>query len=522
VTLVSNAAVVSVIFSYIHLVEKNTAITVLGLTIVPRESFLLLGLAVAVMIIVSLLFATSQYYARSNAISAMGRFEKQCTVRAMELFQLLPDARADAAQRLLRSKKLLHLVKTDATHCGMAVKFIGFGLQSLLMLIFAILVMFALDARTTTIVCALGLIIIAAQYPSNLFAATAAADHNRTRPAMQARLTALLDRAARQPRWSSNTRLERDITEFFHKAAPNQHIAAAENKFRAIEVSGLTTRVGSALILGGMVMSFGSSVIRGEVNWAALTAYLALLRSALTSITAVFQTVTMVTRMYPQIQEFAEFVLSASQAESTLPTTGRTARIGYTVRGFNELGERAHVTAPPGAVVGFMVAPGYGRDAAIDLQWALRVHHQDEESDDFVTVDLAVPPPATSDPQCIDKWLDDLRCGDRLEEALSRLADSAADVILIDRKAFEVMPPARWMYWRQLFRDRLIVVVYTDPDDAFGQCGESLLIFYQEPGELAWRPKPSQGWSSQSLEDLLTGGRRVGRPESEGGEDLLE
>ncbi|MGB5832146.1 MAG: hypothetical protein WBG92_09180, partial [Thiohalocapsa sp.] len=265
ISLASNMAVVGIIYIYISLVERGQPISLLGVTAVPSESFSLLALVVSGLIGVSLVFAASQYYARSNAIKAMGAFEKRCTIRTLNLYRLLPNPRAKEADRILKKKKLLHLAKTDATYCGMAVKFLGFGVQALLMLVFALAVMFILDAPTTFLVSGLGLLIIASQYPSTLFAATATAIHTRTRPEMQSRLLALLDYIARQPRHSEDQRLSTKIAGFFDIRAIHLHIEAAENRFRAIEISGLTTRIGSAVILGGMVLVFGTSVLKGEV-----------------------------------------------------------------------------------------------------------------------------------------------------------------------------------------------------------------------------------------------------------------
>jgi len=518
-TLASNAGIVLVIFSYIRFVDSNRPISLAGLSIIPRESFLLLGLAVTAMIVVSLIFALSQYAARSNAISAMGAFEKRCTVRALQLVRLLPDPRAEIAQSLLRHRKLFHLVKMDATHCGMAVKFLGFGLQSLLMLIFAVVVMFVLDPRTTALVCGVGIIIIAAQYPSNLFAATSAVVHDRTRPEMQNRLTALLARASRQPRWSANSLVDTDIVSFFDQRAPLQHIASSENKFRAIEISGLTTRIGGALILGGMILSFGASVIRGDVDWAALTAYLALLRSALTSITAVFQTVTMVSRMYPQIQEFSEFVLSASKAEVAQEASeSRVGRNRFILQALNEQGESDELTIAPGTLVALCVAPGYGREVATDLHWCLRAHCKDGDDSIPVTIDLALPAPARGDRNTIEKWKNDVERTDAINNALGNLADAGTDIILIDRNAVDLLAPDNWEWWKEILNERLVVIVYTDPQSPVADIGEPLILFYQRAGELGWRNNVREAWPLEQNALLFSGGRTVA-PNAADGED---
>jgi hypothetical protein len=519
VALGANAAVLGLIFRYVSLVEGNEHLSILGTQIYPRESFLLLVVAVVALLAVSLVLAFSQYLARSSAIVAMVGFEKRCVLRAIGLSRLLPDPRAHRADEILQTKKLFHLVRSDAIHCGFAIKFIGFGIQALLMFLFALGVMFVLDAQTTMVVCGLGLIVVAAQYPSNLFAAASTAIYTSTRTEVQKGLMALLGRASALPRPRKPDALDEDVEAFFEQPAASRHMKAAENRFRAIEVSGLTMRFGGALILGGIILAFGILVLEGRIDWASLLAYLTMLRLALSSITSVFQTVTMVTRLYPDIQEYAEFVASASLAKKPLPSKKTDqAREPIEIRAAREANGPDALMLERGTRCAFMAPLAYGRDVAADFQRALGFQTDEADTDRAVVVDLAVVPPRAGDTDSSADWID------ALTSALQRFYEEGTDVILIDRRAADAMQAGAWEDWCERLRDRLLIVVYAQRGRPVADLGEEILFLKDSASAgLRWLPVPKGGLSPGAADKIWHGKPAASKTTSEEEDvDLLD
>jgi len=499
ISLIANAAVVGLIFAYVRMVENDRQLSLFGFTLYARESLLMLALAVIALLFVSLLFAVSQYIARSSAISAMGAIEKHCTIRAIALYRLLPDPRAQRADEILRTTKPLHLAKTYSTHCGMAVKFIGFAVQSLMMSLFALGLMFFFDPKTTLIICGLGLIVIAAQYPSNLFAAKSTAIYTETLPRVQEGLLSLLQRASAQPRHLDPGELHRDLSGFYMKRVPKRNMQATEDRFRSIELSGLTMQFGGSLILGGMILAFGVTAIQSEVDWANLVAYLMLLRLALSNVTSLFRTVTMVARMYPSIQEYADFTLSASRAEAPLPALSPSLGpepIRLSAKNVEDGSDG--VTLEPGTRYAVTAPVAYGRDLAADFQRALGFASMPPANyQHLVSVDIALPPPQGNGAKTIRDWVTATSRQGKIASALARLAQSCANVILVDRHLVDAMSDEQRRNWSETLRDRCLIVVYTDRRRPVADLGEQIAFVRDQFGALQWAAVPDKGFSER-------------------------
>lgn len=427
-TLGANASVVGVILGYVWLVENNVPLSIFGMATYPRESFLLLALAVAALISASLVLAISEYFAGANSIRGMVGLQKHCTLRAIELYRHLPDPRALPAGEILKEKPISYLAGGDANQCGLAIFFIGPGIQSLFMLLAAVGVMAFLDPKTTMVVCGLGLIVVAAQYPSNLSAATWATQYTRTRAEVQEGIRSLLDRLSAHPRHYDNEDLSTELRQYFNDPVPRLHFQAAEGRFRAKEISGLTMRFGSALILGGVIMVFGISVLRQQVEWSTLLAYLTLLRIALGSATSVFQTVTSVTRLYPDIQVFSDYVRSASQAEAPLEGKQSGALI-FSLRTMTVDGVEQELQLQPGFRCALMAPESYGREVAISLQLAVQTRDASAGTQSPASVDIAMMRPGKGRAKAASGWRDEEA------PALSRLSEKGDNIVLVDRRA---------------------------------------------------------------------------------------
>jgi hypothetical protein len=228
-------------------------------------------------------------------------------------------------------------------------------------------------------------------------------------------------------------------------------------------------RFSGSLILGGVIMAFGIAVIRQEVEWSTLITYLTVLRIALGSATSVFQTITSVTRLYPDIQDYADYVKSASLAEAPLAARPRDGR-NLWLRAMDVHGEPHELELAPGTLCALMAPANYGRDVAARVQRALAPMAMHSEPPAAVRVDLAMARPEKGTEKPVSEW-----CREEAP-ALERLLATGTEVVLLDRRAVAAMGATAWARWCERLSDRLLLIVYTEPGRPAADLGERLLL----------------------------------------------
>jgi hypothetical protein len=381
-SLASNAAVVGSIYLYVRLVERNPTLELWGYTLIPRESVLLLGAFVGSVLGGLLVFAVSDYIARTASLRMHRLYQEEATRQTLHLMRHLPDPRAAAASVLLEGVGLRRYYGEYPRSCGWTMRFIGNAIPSLAVFLGAYATLLWLDPGTTLMVTLLGLAVVAAQYPANLFAATASNLVDETRGYYAARLAAVVDAVDRSAGGPAQDALAERIDRLYDDPQVIRYETANEDRYRALEISALSMQTGGALVLAVILFTIAGGIIADSGNWAVLVVYATLLRQLLSSATGVFRAVTMFSRFSPHIQAYRGFVVAASQAAEktaeTVPSPEQLRLAAYDLDGV-----AGAVTLRRGERFVLVSRGAVGRSLALSLQRAAVLARPSGEKDSY-------------------------------------------------------------------------------------------------------------------------------------------
>ena len=366
----SNAAIVGVLYLYVRLVEANAPIRVLGIELLPRESFALLALAILGVAVAIIANAISDYIARAAALRLHRRFQEHSVRRSLRLLRVLPDARAPEAATLIQGAGKRRILSEYPRHCGWTLRFVGNAVPSLVLFVAAYVSLLALDFRTTLVVSIMSLAVVAGQYPVNLLAATASATADALRPDYQRQLQALVEAADTSPRFSPDDSFDRAGSELFRNPVVVRYMDADEDRYRAMELSGLFMRGGGGVVLAAMLLAIGWGLLQHGGDWAVLVIYATILRQLLGAATQVFRALTTFSRFSPYIHAYNAFVVSANRALDP-HAAGPSPPPRFALQARSEMGGERLFNAPPGSIVGLYASCGLRRELGLWLQRAL-------------------------------------------------------------------------------------------------------------------------------------------------------
>jgi hypothetical protein len=532
VTLAGNAAAVGIIYLYVKLLQHDAQHSVLGHVIRARESTLLLGLVVSGLLVALLAFAVSDYISKATALRLTRRYEERTFKRVLRLYRLLPDPRARGAELVLDAATPRQLAMLYARNCGWSVRFVANAVPAIFMFFFALGTLVLLDPITTLVVLVLGLGALAAQYPANLFAAKASKTVDQTQRHVSDAFNALMERLNRSPRPEGPDALDTEIERFFEEPRAHRYMDANEDRFRAMELSGLSVRVGGALVLAAILLTIAASLLKHGGDWAVLIAYLGVLRLLLNSTTQLFRAVTVFSRFYPYTKELQDFITATEAAREPPIRAADRATAGelrIAAQGF----ERDIDTLPlrPGSLVGVWVMRGYGRDLERALMRAVQPPNAAGAAQP--RCELVITPPSAGQIEswgqegsqgAREAWIEGLRRQGELEMGLERAERHGAELLLIDRVALEALPPDRWAEWRRRLADRVLAVVYADPRMPPVDLGESLLLVRTRSDHFFWEEIPPDGLTAAARAKLhpLLALRMGPETRARGSDDLVD
>ena len=512
ISLAANVGAVAVIYWYVRLLESNASVEWFGKTFAARGSIEMLIVTVAGLLTLLQLYAVSQYVARSHAIRASRLFEERCSGDALAASCRLPDPRARQAEEILAECQLIHLVTMNARYCGMAVRLLANGVGALLVFMVSLAVLFWLDAFMTSIVVLVGFVIVAAQYPPVKAAAAEGKRWAETRKSVNKSVASLLRGLNAVPRHAAVAGPDSDSGRFLNSAQVQQNLDAWEGRLRAIDRSTLTMQLGGGALLAGLILFVGLSFIRGEPDWAELIVYVTMLRLLLANLTSLFRALTGVSRFYPQIQSYRDFMRSATLTLGNPDMDrGRSPGSFLTLEAVDHQGRSGSLRLQRGQIYAILAAPGYGRDLLGYLTRAEKASVEPGMKLPIWTMDLATRPPpaellearaALGNDERLDDWLAGQRSQGTAARGLAGVEASGAGLVLFDRLMIDTLKNGEWQAWKDRLATRVLLIVYQDTYPALFDQGEEIVFVPNDSGEFCWIDASESGFSEREWRSL--------------------
>jgi hypothetical protein len=522
VNLMSNATLIAVLFGYVKLLQENTVLRSAWFSGNARDSLLLLALVVTGIGLAFTLYAASEYVGRSAALRLARTYQEQVFRRVMYRFLEHQIDQNEGAAKITDRVPLRLLAINYAANSGWALRFIANALPAVALVGFSLCTMLWLNPLITGLLAVLGTLIIAAQYPANLFAASSTALADRLRRHLLGAFKALQDRINRTPTLPGNHEhpFGADIDAFFSAPDIARYMQANENRFRAMELSSLTMQVGGAVMMVTLFALIGLQIVVRGGDWAVLAAYIALLRLMVSNMTSVFRAITVFSRFYPYIKDLRLYLEEPTTQPATPslqnvpPSTSHPIQLNAT----DLEGRASPLELVPGSVIALRAIRGYGRD----LMWNLNkvICRSTPQYQEPVSCALVLSPPSSeqvgrwgSSASTVDRsrWISNLG-EDSVKEALERALTSVASVLLLDRIALEALSEEDWNEWRRRLSNHVAIIVYaetipphprirpelhaaaelTDPA-TFRDFGETLFLVQARNNGFVWSQLPETG-----------------------------
>lgn len=304
------------IFATARALERGATLTFMGLTFTPRESPA--GLALIAVFSTALLAAAGVviYFSRTRGIGLRRRYEEFCSKRVLLLASKLPLPTADVANRILAENGVSMIAHRHARTAGRVLWTLVNGSIPVGRAIIALVVMFAISWYwTLAVVCVMpvaGYLL----YGVNVSAARASWRRDRrAAPASRAKRLAMQHLVSNAAPLSETDAV---MGELFHKGKGRKMTDAFFERFVIRERAQLVSNLFAATAILAVLLVAGMEVFKGQLSWTALLAYLVALRIFLSSTRGVLGVLLQVSRFYPYLRRYCDFVQDARAAERTV------------------------------------------------------------------------------------------------------------------------------------------------------------------------------------------------------------
>ncbi len=364
-------AAFGLVFAYAHALERDRQWTWMGRAWVPRESPELL-IAVALIAAICLVVAAGLVYrARTEIIHVRRRYEEFCRHRALLLASRLPFPSADLANRILAENGLPTIAYRQARLCGRALMIVLRGTFPAGRAVIAFAALFLIHWRWSLVVVLLLPVAAYVLYGVNVAAARASwRQERKARPAALAkrRLIGLIHR-------QTFTRTEADtlLRETHEQGSAGEAMDAFYARFLIRERAQWVANLFVAGALLVLLVIAGQTVFGGHMTWAIFLAYLFALRVFLLSSRNLVTTVVQISRMYPYLRSYADFVDDARRADRRMPAPECSRTVVIASPPLNQPeAQAAQLTLMPGQRVWWLTSRPVDRALAAQLQICLR------------------------------------------------------------------------------------------------------------------------------------------------------
>lgn len=511
VFLCGNAALLGTIFLYVSLLEHNHPVQLPPLVLQPRESMLLLTAFIAVVTLGLLTIATSEYIVRTAALRMFRRYQEESTRVALRLAQRLPTGCAPELAAPAAGSGLRRYYTEYPRSCGWTMRFIANAFPSLMLLCLGFILLVWLDLLIALLVFLLGLLLVAAQYPSNLFAASASNIVDQTRSAVAQRLRTLAARIEQIPvQYEADDSTAVSAERFFDDPVARRHQAAQYDRYRALELSALTMQAGGGVMLAFLLFIIVRGPLMEGGEWATLAVYATLFRQLLGNATSIFRAVTVFSRFSPHINAFRSLVMSLERSRCCAPPPLPTS-LTLAARPLD--GEEASPALHRGERFHIISRNNPGRRLALDLQAIV-----------FEANPAGVGPPGARPclPSIHYRTAHEEQSAKSLETVLRRLLEQFAGIFLLDNREYSSLDQSARGRVSEFVRTGALAIVSAKTPRKLAQ--NALLLVQDLHGRWYWVRVGEAGLSQSNRRKIEALLRRPSDGAADGsvGEDEFE
>lgn len=305
-------AALALLFGYARALESGREVNLLGQALPVRSSAaLLFGTALLALLLLAL-FALLDYSSGIRRLELRRSYEEFCAQRVLVLLSRLPHPGSPIANRMLAEGALARGGRRETKQCGVVLKLVLDAMLPLGGLVVYGLALFYLNAWLSGLIMPLLGIAALFLYRINTAAARSSLAAERYAGPAAVETRRLVKRTwesatpisygdrSLKATWSSGS-VKRDRDTFFER-----YILEARTR---LVINGL-----SAAALLSIVLVAGTGILSGAERWSVLVAYLVGLNRFLSSLARIGHTLTQLSRRYPQIRRYADFVSDAERA----------------------------------------------------------------------------------------------------------------------------------------------------------------------------------------------------------------
>ena len=309
-------AALGLIFALAHALERDTRLTIAMIDFSPRASpggmIAVGGAAAALLVIASFLV----YSARTQCVALRRRYDEFCSKRALLLGSRLPLPGADEANRILADNGLKAIANRQARLSGRVLWVLVNGMIPLGRALAALAVMAVISWFWTAVVVALAPIAGYVLYGVNVSAARASWRQVRLADRAALAKRRVMDRLQRSAHPLEED--DADVHGLYHRGEGSKAADSFYDRFLIRERAQLVTNLFTALAIFAVLLVGGSQGLRGEMSWTVFGAYLVALRFFLTNARSMVAIFVQVSRFYPYLRSYCDFVHDVRRAEREL------------------------------------------------------------------------------------------------------------------------------------------------------------------------------------------------------------
>ena len=307
----TKALSVALLYAVVHALSEGIPRGLAHLPLPPPNSAAFLWLAVSLAFGLLVLSSWLRFDVRKRGIVLGREYEEYAARRVFALASRLPDPRAPVASQIAATEPM-HLYIGYARHCGMAARQLVQLMPTLVSFVAGCFVMIWMDALTTAGLALLAIVSTLAQYPAHHRAARASHDWESSRGEAMRRIVELFSALKRAP-----TPIENEgpvLKRLFSQSSVRNYIEGFNDRSICSEEASLVSRIGSHLVFCGAILLLGMDIVQGERSWAAVAAYVAVVRFALADFVQVSTLANGFTRFHAQFTLYRRFIGDAARA----------------------------------------------------------------------------------------------------------------------------------------------------------------------------------------------------------------
>src|SRR3972149_3158667 len=308
----SQVAALALVFAYANSFEVDRSLTVFGYSIPIRTSLLLLIATALIGFLLLVISAFLAYKSKTNSLKLRRLYEEFCFKRFFVLVSRLPHPATSNLNRLLAEKDLLREGKLEAKFCGQLLELLLTLTVPLTTLVVFIIVLFYLSVLFSSLIVIFSIISLFFLYRINVKAAETSLLTEQYSPKATSEKRNLLKRIFElaPPIDYAN----RFLTDIFAVGKVRNHRDVFFGRYILEEKTRLVINIMTAISILAIILIAGMGILFGKWSWSILLAYLVSLRYFLTSLMQVGRIITKMSRKYPQIKRYYEFVEEANIA----------------------------------------------------------------------------------------------------------------------------------------------------------------------------------------------------------------